>query len=187
MQPATGEVTRLLMRLKQGDTSAESKLVPLVYEELRRLAKHFMRGERRNHTLQATALVHEAYIRLIGEERVDWQSRAHFFGLAGQAMRRILVDHARAKLAKKRGGSRQKISLDDALLFTDDPSQQILDLNNALDRLAERDPRQCRIVELRFFAGLTEEEIAEALGIAVRTVKNDWRVAKAWLYQQLKA
>lgn len=180
-----GEVTNLLIELKNGNRDAESRLMPLVYGELRRLAGLYMRGERPGHTLQATALVHEAYLRLVGHEDVDWQNRAHFFGVAANLMRRILVDHARAKQAKKRGGGDQKVSLDQAVLVRPEAPEQFLALDEALERLAKRDPRQARIVELRYFGGLSEEETAEVLEISVRTVKRDWSVARAWLYQQL--
>jgi RNA polymerase sigma-70 factor, ECF subfamily len=181
----SGEVTELLIQLKNGNRNAESRLMPLVYAELRRLAAHYMRGERSGHTLQATALVHEAYLRLVGIKDVDWQNRAHFFGVAASLMRRILVDHARAKQAKKRGGTDQKVSLDEAVLVEREAPEQLLALDEALERLAKRDARQARIVDLRYFAGLSEEEAAEVLGISVRTVKRDWNVARAWLYQQL--
>jgi len=180
-----GEVTNLLIELKNGNREAESRLMPLVYHELRRLASRYMRGERPGHTLQATALVHEAYLRLVGHEDVDWQNRAHFFGVAANLMRRILVDHARAKQAKKRGGGDQKVSLDVAVLVRPEAPEQFLALDEALERLAKRDPRQARIVELRYFGGLSEEEAAEILEVSVRTVKRDWSVARAWLYQQL--
>ena len=180
-----GEVTNLLIELKNGNRDAESRLMPLVYGELRRLAGLYMRGERPGHTLQATALVHEAYLRLVGHEDVDWQNRAHFFGVAANLMRRILVDHARAKQAKKRGGGDQKVSLDQAVLVRPEAPEQFLALDEALERLAKRDPRQARIVELRYFGGLSEEEAAEVLEVSVRTVKRDWSVARAWLYQQL--
>ena len=182
---AAGEVTNLLIQLKKGHRDAESRLMPLVYAELRRLAGRYMRGERPGHTLQATALVHEVYLRLVGHEDVDWQNRAHFFGVAANLMRRILVDHARAKQAKKRGGGDQKVSMEEVALVQPEASPQILALDEALERLARRDPRQARIVELRYFAGLTDQEAAEVLGISVRTVKRDWNVARAWLYQQL--
>jgi RNA polymerase sigma factor (TIGR02999 family) len=185
MGSSPGEVTNLLIQLRHGNRDAESRLMPLVYGELRRLAGRYMRGERPGHTLQATALVHEAYLRLVGHQEVDWQNRAHFFGVAASLMRRILVDHARAKLAKKRGGADQKVSLDEAVLVQPETSPQFLALDEALERLAKRDPRQARIVDLRYFGGLSEEETAEVLGISVRTVKRDWNVARAWLYQQL--
>ena len=180
-----GEVTNLLIQLRHGNRDAESRLMPLVYTELRRLAGRYMRGERPGHTLQATALVHEAYLRLVGQKDVDWQNRAHFFGVAANLMRRILVDHARTKLAKKRGGDDQRVSLDEAMLVQSKAHPQLLALDEALDRLAKRDPRQARVVDLRYFGGLNDEETAEVLGISVRTVKRDWNVARAWLYQQL--
>jgi RNA polymerase sigma factor (TIGR02999 family) len=185
MDPAPGEITQLLIQVTQGNQEAESRLIPLVYGELRRLARRYMRNERPDHTLQATALVHEAYLRLAGQKDISWQNRAHFFGVAANVMRRILVDHARAKLAKKRGGSDQKVSLDEAILVHPESPQQFLALDEALKELAKRDPRQSRIVELRFFGGLSEEEAAEVLGISVRTVKRDWNVARAWLYKEL--
>jgi RNA polymerase sigma-70 factor (ECF subfamily) len=180
-----GELTNLLIQVKNGNGDAQSRLIPLVYAELRRIAARYMRGERPGHSLQATALVHEAYLRLAGQKEMSWQNRAHFFGVAANIMRRILVDHARAKQAKKRGGSEQKVSIDEAVLVQPDPPQDFLALDEALDRLAKRDPRQSRIVELRFFGGLSEEETAEVLGISLRTVKRDWKVARAWLYQQV--
>lgn len=185
MDPTPGEITQLLIQVTQGDHEAESRLIPLVYDELRRLARRYMRHERPDHTLQATALVHEAYVRLAGEKEIAWQNRAHFFGVAANLMRRILVDHARAKLAKKRGGSDQQVSLDDALLVDLVSPKHFLDLDEALERLAQRDPRQSRIVELRYFGGLTEAETAEVLGISPRTVKRDWTVARAWLFKEL--
>ncbi|HTS69993.1 MAG TPA: sigma-70 family RNA polymerase sigma factor [Terriglobia bacterium] len=185
METSPGEVTNLLIQLKNGNQEAESRLVPLVYAELRRLAARYMRGERPGHTLQATALVHEAYLRLAGEKEIDWQNRAHFFAVAAKLMRRILVDHARAKRARKRGGADQNVTLDEAIVVQPEPRHQFLVLDEALQRLAERDPRQARIVELRYFAGLSEEEAADVLGISVRTVKRDWSVARAWLYQEL--
>src|ERR1035437_3745706 len=180
-----GELTNLLIQVKNGNGDAQSRLIPLVYAELRRIAARYMRGERPGHSLQATALVHEAYLRLAGQKEMSWQNRAHFFGVAANIMRRILVDHARVKQAKKRGGSEQKVSIDEAVLVQPDPPQDFLALDEALDRLAKRDPRQSRVVELRFFGGLSEEETAEVLGISLRTVKRDWKVARAWLYQQV--
>lgn len=185
MQVRPGEVTQLLIELRKGDKNAEAKLIPLVYRELRKLAAHYLRGERPGHTLQATALVHEAYLRLTQLQTIDWQSRTHFFAVAAQIMRRILIDHARAYQAVKRGGPREAVSFDDALSMCNQQSQQLLALDTALDQLAKNDPRQGRIVELRFFGGLTEEEIGVLLGISPRTVKRDWRVAKAWLYQEV--
>lgn len=178
-------ITALLARLKEGNKEAEAKLIPLVYNELHRLARHYMRGERREHTLQTSALVNEAYLRLIGEHGVDWKNRAHFFGVCAQIMRRILVDHARTRDAKKRGGAVQKISLENAFVYSDEQSWQVVALHEALNKLAEWDGRQCRIVELRFFTGLDVEETAEVLGISPTTVKREFQHAKAWLYGEL--
>lgn len=186
MEPETSDVTILLSELTKGNSEAASRLVPLVYEELRRIALRHMRRERADHTLQATALVHEAYLKLIEQRSVDWQSRAHFFGVASQAMRRILVDHARGNLRDKRGGGQRAIPLDEALVFSPAQSADLLELDVALHRLAELDPRQARIVELRFFGGLSVEEAAAVLGISPKTVKRDWSMAKAWLHGELK-
>jgi RNA polymerase sigma-70 factor (ECF subfamily) len=182
----SGEVTRLLRDLQNGDAAAQAKLIPLVYQELRRLAARHMRGERPGHTLQATALVHEAFLRLT-EQNADWQNKAHFFAVASQVMRHILIDHARGRVRVKRGGGQQRILLDEALLLTDTFSEELLALDEALERLAKLDPRQARIVELRFFGGLSVEEAAEVAGISPKTVKRDWSLAKAWLYQELRA
>ncbi|MFZ0292018.1 MAG: sigma-70 family RNA polymerase sigma factor [Candidatus Sulfotelmatobacter sp.] len=187
MEPASTDVTVLLIELTKGDKSAASRLIPLVYDELRRLASNYMRREREDHTLQATALVHEAYVKLVQQRSVDWQSRAHFFGIAAQVMRRILIDHARGRLREKRGGGEQAVVLDDAFVFSPEKSHELLKLDESLDRLSRIDPRQGKIVELRFFAGLTVEEAAEVLGISPKTVKRDWSMAKAWLYGDLKA
>jgi RNA polymerase sigma-70 factor (ECF subfamily) len=183
MAPSPGEVTRLLVDLEKRKEDAAPELFALLYNDLRRVAQHYLQGERSDHTLQATALVHEAYIRLVGEK--DWRNRAHFFAIASSAMRRILVDHARSKHAAKRPGSQQKVSLDDALLLTEERSAEILSLDCALERLSKIDARQARIVELRYFGGLTAEETAEALDVSVITVQRDWAVAKAWLYAEL--
>jgi RNA polymerase sigma-70 factor (ECF subfamily) len=187
MSTQPGEVTRLLFELRQGDRDAEARLIPLVYRELRSLAARYLRAERVGHTLQPTALVHEAYLRLTAMKSVNWQDRCHFFAVAAQVMRRILVDHARARQAVKRGRSYAPIQLDDSLLAADQKSNELIALDDALNRLAVHDPRQSKIVELRFFGGLSEEETAVVLGISERTVKRDWRVAKAWLYNQVKA
>jgi len=181
------DVTALIGELSQGKPEAADRLIPVVYDELRRLAGHYMRREREGHTLQATALVHEAYMKLVEQRSVNWQSRAHFFGIAAQIMRRLLVDHARGRLRDKRGGGHQLVPLDDALVFSPEQSSGLVELDGALDRLETIDPRQARIVELRFFAGLTVEEAAEVLGVSPKTVKRDWSVAKAWLYGELKA
>src|SRR5579863_5776921 len=173
------EVTLLLSALTRGDDGAASKLIPVVYDELRRLAGSYMRRERVDHTLQATALVHEAYLKLVEQRSVNWQSRAHFFGIAAQLMRRILIDHARGHLRQKRGGEQQKISLDEAFIFAEQRADELLAVDDSLNLLAKIDPRQARVVELRFFGGLNVEEAAEALGISPKTVKRDWSVAKA--------
>lgn len=185
MTPQSEGITRLLQRMGKGDREAESRLVPLVYGELRRLARHYMRNERVSHTLQATALVHEAYLRLVDERQVNWQNRAHFLGVAAQVMRRILVDHARGLHRLKRGGEQRTVVLEEAIVNLKAPSSDLVALDQALTRLAELDPRQGRIVELRFFGGLTVEETAEVLGISPKTVKRDWSVARAWLYGEL--
>jgi RNA polymerase sigma-70 factor, ECF subfamily len=182
---ASAEVTLLLTELTKGNQEARSKIIPLVYEELRRMAGRYMRRERADHTLQSTALVHEAYLKLV-EQSVDWQSRAHFFAIAAQVMRRILVDHARGHLRAKRGGGQPVIALDEALVFSPERSFELVEVDAALQRLAESDLRQAKIVELRFFGGLTVEETAEILGISPKTVKRDWSVAKAWLHGELK-
>jgi RNA polymerase sigma-70 factor, ECF subfamily len=180
-----GEVTQLLAQIHAGDREAENRLIPLVYIELRRLAAHYLRGERSDHTLQPTALVHEAYIKLTRMQEIDWQGRSHFFATAANAMRRILIDHARAQRAEKREGFHEAISLDDVLVFSPSRSSDLVALDVALDRLAENDPRCAKVVEMRFFVGMSEEEIAYALEISVRTVKRDWRVAKARLYDEI--
>jgi RNA polymerase sigma-70 factor, ECF subfamily len=185
MEPA--DVTALLGELTKGNPEAGPKLIPLVYSELRRMAAAYMRRERTGHTLQATALVHEAYLKLLGQRSVNWQNRAHFFGIAAQVMRRILIDHARSHVRDKRGGGREAVPLDEALVFSPERSKDFLVLDSALERLAEFDPRQAKIVELRFFGGLTVEETAEVLSVSPKTVKRDWSVAKAWLHGELRA
>lgn len=160
--------------------------MPLVYDELRRLANHYLRQERSDHTLQPTALVHEAYLKLIDQSRVDWQNRAHFFGVAAQSMRRILVDHARSHRASKRGGVQQKLALDEAVDYSQPRDIDLLALDDALNLLAKLDERQSQVVELRFFGGLTIEETAAALGVSPATVKVDWSMAKAWLHREIK-
>jgi RNA polymerase sigma factor (TIGR02999 family) len=185
--PGGEDVTILLAELKKGDKEAASKLIPIVYDELRRLARGYMRRERPDHTLQTTALVHEAYLRLAKQENVNWQSRSHFVGVAAQLMRRILIDHARGHLRDKRGGEKPVLPLNDALVFSPEHSRELLRLDEALKRLSNLDARQSRIVELRFFGGLSVEETAELLGISPKTVKRDWAVAKAWLHGELSA
>jgi RNA polymerase sigma-70 factor, ECF subfamily len=187
MDPGGEDVTILLAELTKGNEGAASRLIPLVYAELRRLAASYMRRERSDHTLQPTALVHEAYLKLVQQRSVDWQSRAHFFGIAAQVMRRILVDHARGHLREKRGGGQRPVPMDEALVFAPEQSVELLKLDQALERLTKLDPRQGKIVELRFFGGLTVEQTADLLGISPKTVKRDWSMAKAWLHGELKA
>jgi len=184
--PTSGEVTRILQAWGKGDEHAVDKLMPLVYEELRGLARRYLSHERSDHTLQATALVHEAYLRLVDQRGITWQNRAHFFGVAAQAMRRILVDHARRHHAAKRGGPAFKVSLEDVMIAAEERSDDLLALDDALNRLATLDPRQGQIVELRLFSGLTVEETAEALGISPATVKREWMSAKAWLTREVR-
>ena len=186
MDRACGEVTTLLTDLAKGDDGAASKLIVLVYSELRHIAKNYMRRERNDHTLQATALVNEAYLKLVEHRSVDWKGRAHFFGIAAQMMRRILIDHARSHLRDKRGGGAIAVPLEEALVFAPEQSSELLKLDESLERLAKLDPRQSKIVELRFFGGLTVAQTADLLGISPKTVKRDWSVAKAWLHGDLK-
>lgn len=181
-------VTELLLKHQAGDKSVLTALLPIVYQELRRLAQSYMRKENSGHTLQATALVHEAYVRLVDQSGVKWQNRAHFFGVAAQLMRRILIDHARQKLADKRGGTQTRISFDELLHWqptSEEGASELLAIDSALEKLAQISERQVRVVELRYFAGLSLEEAAEALQISLATVKRDWMVAKAWLYREL--
>ena len=186
METSPEDVTLLLSELQNGDQQAASKLMPLVYGQLRRLARGYMRREREEHTLQATALVHEAYLKLVKQRSVNWQGRSHFFGIAAQLMRRILIDHARGHLRQKRGGAEEVVPLDEALVFSPSQSAELLRLNEALERLTKFDSRQSRIVELRFFGGLSVEETADCLGISPKTVKRDWSMAKAWLHGELR-
>jgi RNA polymerase sigma factor (TIGR02999 family) len=181
MSATPDEITQLLSRTRQGDHRAQEELLPLVYDTLRQLAANCMRNERRDHTLQPTALVHEAYLRLVGREHDQWQSRAHFFAVASQTMRHLLVDHARSRVAGKRGGRRQRVELNERLLYAEDHPEELLALDAALERLKLQSERQARIVELRFFGGLSVEETAEALDVSPKTVKRDWAVARAWL------
>jgi RNA polymerase sigma-70 factor, ECF subfamily len=186
MELHPGEITALLQELRRdGAGAAEDRLIKLVYKELRRIAAVYLGREERNHTLQPTALVHEAYLRLTRMEVQDWQSRSHFFAVAAKLMRNVLVDHARANQSIKRGHAFTIVGLDEALCTIPSKPSEVLALDEALDRLANLDPRQSRIVELRFFSGLNEEEIGHILGISARTVKRDWRSAKAWLYKEL--
>jgi RNA polymerase sigma-70 factor, ECF subfamily len=179
------DVTVLLSKINEGDSSAPEKLLPLVYDELRKLASGYLKNERPDHTLQATALVHEAYLRLVDWENVSWQNRAHFFAVSAQVMRHILVDHARKKKAEIHGGNLQKLALDEAISFSQSREVDLVDLDDALKDLEKLDERQSKIVELRFFAGLSIEETAHALGVSTMTVSRDWNFAKAWLYRRL--
>ena len=178
--PSPKEVSRLLVDWGNGDDAALAELIPLVYEELRRLAGRYMRRESPGHTLQTSALVNEAYLRLVDQTRVQWQNRAHFFGVAAQLMRRILVDHARSRSRAKRGGRAQKVSLAEQAVVTKEVVE-VIALDDALKNLAEMDLRKSQIVEMKFFGGLTTEEVAEVLKVTSRTVEREWRKAKAWL------
>src|SRR5712692_138984 len=184
-QVSTHEVTQLLIAWSKGDKAARDKLTPLVYEELRRLAHHYMSHERPGHTLQTTALINEAYLRLVNRKGVHWQNRAHFFAIAATLMRSILVDHARSHAYAKRGGGARKIALDEAMIISQQRAAEVVALDDALKELADFDPQQSRIVELRFFGGLTIEETAEALDLSPATIKREWNTARAWLYREL--
>ena len=185
MTLAPGDVTQLLADLQDGRPDAAPQLIPLIYDELRRLARRQMRHERPDHTLQATALVHEAYLRLVNDSQRTWQNRTHFIAVAAQVMRRILVDHARARRTSKRGGAPQRVPLEEALLFSEEQSDELVVLDEALERLARFDERQSRVVDLRFFGGLTVDETAEVLGVSSKTVERDWNVARAWLHREV--
>ena len=186
MDASPGDVTSLLNKMAGGDQEAGAQLVPLVYDELRRLAARCLQRERENHTLQATALVHEAYLKLTAQRSAKWQNRAQFFALAAQAMRRILVDYARTQQRIRRGGKQQKVTLDEALVVSPDRTEELIAVHESLSRLEKLDPRQSHIVELRYFGGLTVEEVAEVLGVSSKTVRREWNSAKAWLYGDLK-
>ncbi|HEY2796416.1 MAG TPA: sigma-70 family RNA polymerase sigma factor [Thermoanaerobaculia bacterium] len=186
-EAAPPAVTALLQEWSRGDSGALERLTPIVYEELRRIAAGYMRKERPGHTLQATALVNEAYVRLIGQKRVSWQNRAHFFGIAAQLMRRVLIDHARRRQAEKRGADRLRVSTDAEIASGPDLDFDMLAIDGALTRLERLDPPQARIVELRFFGGLTVEETAEVVGISTATVKREWRTARVWLRREVGA
>jgi RNA polymerase sigma factor (TIGR02999 family) len=181
----SAKVTQLLLDLTGGNRSAVDELMPLVYQELKRIAGGQLRNERPGHTLQATALVHEAYLKLVDQRAVSWQNRAHFFGVAAQVMRRILLDHAKGKQRDKRGGKLQHTVLDEGLVVSEDRSSDLVLIDEALTRLEKLDPRQAKVVELRFFGGLSVEETAEAMGISAPTVKREWAMARAWLYREL--
>ena len=180
------EITQLLAEWSEGNQSALDKLYPLVYNELRRLAHGYLRRERKGHTLQTTALINEAYLRLVDQKNVHWANRLHFFGISAQIMRRILIDHARLHAYAKRGGGAQKVSLDEIAIVAVERASNLLLLDDALNRLAKIDPRRSHVVELRYFGGLNNEEIAGVLKISENTVTRDWNMARAWLYQELR-
>ena len=182
--PDNGEVSRLLRAWSEGDRAALDRLTSLVYDELRRLARRYMRGERPGHSLQTTALVNEAYMRLVDYKRMQWQNRAHFFAVSSQLMRRILVDHAR-RHNRKRGGGVQHVSLEETAMVGDDEAADLVALDDAMDALARIDHRKVQVVEMRFFGGLSVEETAEVLKVSPVTVMRDWSIAKAWLYREL--
>jgi RNA polymerase sigma factor (TIGR02999 family) len=182
------EITRLLNATASGDTSAQAELADAVYQELHRLASFYMRREQRpDHTLQPTALVNEAYLLLIGDKPVNWDNRAHFYSAAAKTMRRILIDHARSHRAAKRSGRLERVELDDGVIAVEENANELLELNAALDRLAMLDERQARVVELRFFGGLTVEETAKVARVSEKTVKRDWALARAWLENELRS
>jgi len=184
-EPAPQNVTKLLVQWSKGDPGALEVLVPLVYDELRRLARYYLKQEKQSHTLSSTALVHEAYLRLVNQRDVTWQNRAHFFGVASQMMRRILVDHARSRAYAKRGGGALTLALDEAVTTPQRRAIDLVALDDALDSLAKLDERQSRMVELRFFGGLSIEETSEVLGVSAPTVKREWASARAWLYREI--
>lgn len=185
--PSPREVTRLLIDWSNGDRAALDQLIPVVYEELRRLASRYMRREKQGHSLQTSALVNEAYLRLVDEKSVKWQDRAHFFGVAARLMRRILVDHARSRSRAKRGGKAQMVSFAEQLVMSQEAVEvaEVIALDHALNNLAELDSRKSQIVEMKFFGGLTNEEVAEVLNVSNRTVEREWRKAKAWLHRAI--
>ena len=184
--PSAEEVTQLLAAWSDGDGSALDKLLPLVEQELRQLARRYMSRERPDHTLQTTALVNEAYLRLVDQKRARWQNRAHFFAIAAQVMRRILIDHARARAYAKRGGGARKVALDEAAVLTTERAAELVALDEALSRLAELDERKSKVVEMRYFGGLSVEETAEVLSVHPDTVTREWRRAKAFLRRELE-
>ena len=184
--PDNNDITRMLIEVTNGNQDAVNRLLPFLYDELRRLAGSYLRKERVDHTLQPTALVHEAYMKLIDQRNVKWQNRAHFFGIAAQVMRRILLDHARKHLAEKRGGDAEKLPLEEELLVVSHGrSAELVALDDALAELAKFDADKAKLVELRYFGGLSIEETAEVMGVSVATVNRQWRLAKAWLFNQL--
>jgi RNA polymerase sigma-70 factor, ECF subfamily len=182
----TDHVTELLIEWRQGDDAAIERLTPLVYDEIRRIAHRFMQRERAGHTLQTTALVNEAYVRLLGQQNVDWNSRSHFFAVAAQVMRHVLVDHARRRNYLKRGGAQQQVPIDDVVLMSNERASELIALDEALDQLAQIDHRKARVVALRYFGGLSLEETASVLEISPMTVRREWRAAKAWLFNAVR-
>ena len=184
-KPHQHEITQLLAEWSDGNQSALDELYPLVYEELHRLARRYMSRERKGHTLQTTALINEAYVRLVDQRNVHWANRSHFFAISAQIMRRILIDHARRHAYAKRGGGAQQVSLEEVAIVAREQSSEIIRLDEALKILAKMDPRRCHVVELRYFGGLSNEEIACVLKVSENTVTRDWNLARAWLYQQL--
>ncbi|HEV2351402.1 MAG TPA: sigma-70 family RNA polymerase sigma factor [Terriglobia bacterium] len=187
MYPSTFEITELLQAWSGGDKKALDKLAPLVYAELHRTAHRYMARERPGHTLQTTALVNEVYLRLVDTKEVNWQNRAHFFGICARLMRRVLTDFARSKGFLKRGGRSPHVALDDALVVSPQPRADLVALDEALNELSKQDPRKSQVVELRFFGGLTVEETAEVLKVSGETVKRDWELAKAWLLREMRS
>ena len=185
MAPTQNEITKLLLKWSSGDSAALEQLVPMLYPELRRIARRYMRRENPGHTLQTSALINEAYLRLVNQQTQEWQDRAHFFAVAAQAMRRILIDHARRYAYKKRGGGATHVTVDDVAVLKEDRATELLALDEALERLGKKDERKLRIVELRFFGGLTVEETAEVLKISPITVKREWRAARVWLMRDI--
>ena len=181
MTSSSSSVSQLLIAWSQGDEAALEQLTPLVYDELHRLARRYMRRESPGHTLQTSALVNEVYLRLIDQTNVSWQNRSHFFGIASRLMRRILVDHARSHARQKRGGNAQRLSLDATAVLTKEPDVDLVAIDEALTRLAELDSQKSRIVEMKFFGGLTNDEVAECLNVSSRTIEREWRKSKAWL------
>ena len=183
--PARHQITELLAEWREGNQSALDELYPLVYDELHRLARRYMSRERKDHTLQTTALINEAYVRMVDQKNVNWANRSHFFAISAQIMRRILIDHARRHAYAKRGGGAHQVSLEEVAAIAPEQGRELVLLDEALKTLAERDPRRCQVVELRYFGGLNNEEIAGVLHVSENTVTRDWNMARAWLYQQL--
>ena len=186
MSNPDGEVTVLLKAMNRGDKAAADQLLPLVYSELHRLAKSYMSRERQGHTLQPTALINQAYLRIAQQQNVEWQNHAHFIGFAANVMRRVLVDHAREHNAIMRGGGRVRVELDEGIAFTKETAPQLLLLEEALTRLEQLNPRQAKVVEMRYFGGLSVDEVAGVLGIAPRSVKRDWSLARLWLFEEIQ-